>query len=223
MCSQYALMLTGGSLAHLFQISGEGAPFDKFEFSQRILPHSKAPVLILEKTKKNLELMRFSLIPHWSKEEKVKYATHNARLETVDEKPSFRTPFVKRHCIVPMTGFIEAIYLNELAGNMVEFRAKENGILYAAGIWDEWLNKKTGEITRSFSVLTSEPIPYVEKVGHDRSPLFLGASTAMKWLELENTGATELKEFLMHSRLEPDLETAIDRPLKTGWQKRIPT
>lgn len=222
MCSQYALMLTGGALAHLFQISGEDFPSDKFELAQRVLPHTKAPVLFLEKSKKNLELMRFSLIPHWSKEEKVKFATHNARLETVDEKPSFRIPFVKKHCIVPMTGFIEAIYLNELAGNMVEFKAKEQGILYAAGIWDEWLNKNSGEILRSFTILTSDPTTYVDKVGHDRSPVFLAAATAMKWLELENTPAPKLKEFLLTSRIEPELEASIDRPLKEGWQKRIP-
>lgn len=53
--------------------------------------------------------MRYSLVPNWSKEAKVKFATHNARLESIDEKPTWKTVFSEQHCLVPLTDFIEPI------------------------------------------------------------------------------------------------------------------
>lgn len=222
MCSQYTLKVSLGDLYELFQIANDEQLDENYENPSRVLPYTKAPVLVYSNNKRKLEWMQFSLVPSWSKEAKNKFATHNARLESVDEKPTFRVPFVRQHCIIPMTGFVEAIYLNELAGNMVEFHPPEPKVLYAAGIWDEWVNKNTGELLRSFSIITSEPIPFVDKVGHDRSPLFLNGPAAVNWLKMENEKAPNLKGFLVKNRLEVPLSISVDRPMRPGWEKRIP-
>jgi putative SOS response-associated peptidase YedK len=57
-------------------------------FDERIMPHKLAPVIVVEGTQKKLKLTNFSLIPSWSKERRVKFATHNARLETIAEMPT---------------------------------------------------------------------------------------------------------------------------------------
>ena len=151
----------------------------------------------------------------------MKFATHNARLETIEEKPTFKDAFRKRHCVVPMSGFSEPIYTGNLAGNMVAFEPTQEA-LFAAGIWEEWVNKGTGEIIQSFSVITSEPLKFVSQTGHDRSPLFLTESDGVEWLRNEQASDEQLKLFLTEHRHSPELTASVHRPLKDGWQKRAP-
>ncbi|MEZ4816099.1 MAG: SOS response-associated peptidase family protein [Bdellovibrionota bacterium] len=228
MCAQFQLKITANQLAKKFGIR---LPEKVGDFDEIFLPYRQAPVVVLDDKSLNLKAMNFSLVPAWSKEPKVRFATHNARLYSFDEKtnkevaiyekPTWRDPFKKKHCLVPMTGFIEAIYTQSLAGNMVEFFSKEENLLVAAGIWEEWLNKKTGEVLESFSILTHEPYAFVDKMGHDRSPVFLDESKYRGWLEVDSKSPVEMLDFLRSSRSEPCFDVAIVRPLKAGWQKRL--
>ncbi len=195
---------------------------DDFEqyYDFLIVPHRNAPVIKLVGDQNVLTPMRFSLLPSWSKEPKVKFATHNARLETIDSKPTWRTVFVKRHCIVPMTDFIEPIYEGDLAGNMVAFHQRDHEWIYAAGVYDEWVNKETGEVIPSFSIITNDPPPFIEGVGHDRCPIFLTESGASDWLGNEGEKASVLKEFLVSHNSVPDLAVEKHRPMRPGWEKR---
>jgi len=220
MCSQYTLKITKHDLITALRMTNDDYLEILETLPEKAVPRTSAPVLHLEKGKRALESMQFSLIPKWSKESKVKYATHNARLETIDEKPTFKDAFKKHHCIVPMTGFIEALYTGELAGNMVEFHPTKPVLLQAAGIWDEWLDKNSGEVLRSFTIVTHEPIPFVDKMGHDRSPVFLDPDDAEAWLASEGEEPKALKDFLIEKKLQPELTTTIERAMKAGWEKR---
>lgn len=182
----------------------------------RIIPHSLAPVV----TKEHLRRMNFSLIPSWSKERKPKFATHNARIESIDEKATWKKPFLTQHCLIPMHTFVEPIYEGDLAGNMVRFSSID--ILIAAGVFDMWMDPATGEIIESFAIITSEPCEFVASKGHDRQPIFLSQENARGWLKLNSTDSKVHKNFLLESAIIPQLYTEIDRPMKAGWQKRIP-
>lgn len=210
MCAQYQLKAKAKSLSRALGIKIS----EPLEWREKIVPYSTAPVV----TEDGIQMMRFSLLPIWSKEPKVKFATHNARLETIDEKATWKRPFLKHHAFVPMTAFIEPIYTGKLAGNMVAFNSED--LLFAAAICDSWTNKKTGEVIDSFSIITSNPCAYVKKVGHDRQPVFLKLKDAKEWRTLEGD-AQELKEFLYDNAIKPKVKTSIDRPLKPGWEKRI--
>src|SRR5262249_8131522 len=155
--------------------------------------------------KPSLTAMRFALLPSWSKEPKVKFATHNARLETIDEKPTWKSVFINRHCLIPLTDFIEPIYTGEFAGHMVAFAANNGGALLAAGVWDEWVNRTTGEVIQSFSIITYEPPPFIAAVGHDRCPIMLGGDAGLEWLNNERSNPSVLKEFLISARSFPEL------------------
>lgn len=185
---------------------------EELDHSERALPHSQAVVV----TKDGITVMNFSLTPSWSPEAKVKYATYNARLETVTEKSTWKVPFQKYHCFVPMDAFIEPIYDGELGGNMISFESES--LMFAAGIYDTWINKKTGEVLESFAIITSEPSPFVRSIGHDRQPVFLDLKSAKKWTTLAGK-ATEMQDFLVQHSLTPSLKTVIDRPLKSAKKK----
>ena len=170
MCAQFTLKISKEDL----QAFGFTIPEDIQQIDQRFLPSKVAPVVVKANADLKLTGMRFSLIPSWSKEPKVKFATHNARLETVLEKPTWKKPFESQHCVVPMTGFFESVYEGEKAGNIIQFHTNENSILFAAGIFDQWVNPENkNDRFFSFSILTTEPTKYILDNGHDRSPLFL--------------------------------------------------
>jgi putative SOS response-associated peptidase YedK len=223
MCSHFTIILPQNyllaSLTAENQISihiSENAHFPK-----KIFPSSLAPVVYQEDNKFFfLSLMRFGLIPSWSKEVSFKFATHNARLETVASKASFKKAFIKHHVFVPMTGFMESVYEGAHAGNVIEFFPAKKDFLYAAGIYDEWIDPNGGEIHKSFSIITHDPLEFVKVNGHDRSPIFLDIKNAFEWLKLENKKAKDLENFLLENRYTPHLETRIERPLKAGWEKR---
>ena len=218
MCAQYDIKTPAEEIAEaLHRQFGKKAPM---EWKPRVVPYGLAPVAVGD----HLELMQYSLVPGWSKEPKVKFATYNARLDTILEKATWKNPFVKKHCVVPISRFIEPVYESKtgLEGNMVAFRQKDGALLLAAGIWDEWKDKTTGQVIHSFAIVTNDPSDYVKDVGHDRQPVFLSPERAEEWLSSEGEKGEELRTFLMEMAEEPNFETEIDRPMAKGWEKRIP-
>jgi putative SOS response-associated peptidase YedK len=123
--------------------------------------------------------------------------------------------------LIPLTQFVESITEigKPLAGNMVRFHEKENHLLIAAGIYDEWVNKETGEILESFAILTDAPPPFIAQVGHDRCPVFIRKEHYNDWLNYKGDGNGAL-EILSRARKELHLKVEIERPLKPGWEKR---
>lgn len=220
MCAQYLLTSWAAELAEKYNISIPVGTSPEHEVSFRSLPYSAAIVIVNQGGERQFQKMNFSLVPSWSTEAKVKFATHNARIETVLEKPSWRQSFLSRRCLVPLTEFVESIYENKYAGNMVKFSDINNRILTAAGIWDSWADPKTQKITQSFAILTQEPPDYIWQAGHDRCPIFLKDEAFDTWLDPNLKEGPQLLNFLKQNTDPIDFKTEIDRPLKPGWQKR---
>lgn len=215
MCSNY-YVYSRSAMLHALGIETQES-LDLIEGN--ILPYKQAPVVVQEQSKMKLTPMSFSLVPSWSKEPKVKFATHNARIETVLEKPTWREPFLNRHCIVPLTSFFEPIYEGEFAGNIVDFHRPDKELLFAAGIWDEWKNAANGESLQSFSILTTEPTEFVNRIGHDRCPIFLKSENIKSWLNAKLTGQDQV-HFLLDNFEKPELSVSAHRAMKPGWEKR---
>lgn len=210
MCAQFMIR---ASIKDLAQKYGIHIPEDDPLWKERILPFTKAPVI----TTQGLRLMTFSLIPSWFQTsdtiKRPKFATYNARLETVQEKATWKKPFLSHHCLVPMTSFIEPIYEGQWGGNMIRFNSPS--LSTAAGIWDRWINQGTGETVDSFAILTQEPCSFVKNIGHDRQPVFLKDSLCHEWTTFKSQDFIQTKKFLHSITLEnPLFEISIDRPLK---------
>jgi len=231
MCAQYTVEPGPEDLMRLFNaLFPEGA---EFEAETRVLPHQPAPVLSIVDKKRLVQLMKFSLVPSWSKEPRVKFATHNARLTTHDEKlgrdvfifekPTWKAAFQARPCLVPLSSFFEAAYRGPLAGHMVKFTPKHGKTLMAAGIWENWTSRETGEVVVSFAILTDEPSDEIRHYGHDRCPVFLDEGAWETWLDPKpNQNDRDKVGFLKGAMHIPSLSATSDRPLKPGWEKRKP-
>ena len=223
MCSQYTLKTPLLKIAQAFGANLPDSP-DSFplDFSKdlKVLPHLEAPVILVRNGQIVLDVFRYSLIPSWSKEERLKFATHNARIETIDSKAMWKAASAERHCIVPLDAFFEAVYEGHYAGNMLRFEKNSAELLYAAGIFELWKNSSSGELIKSFAIITEDACPFIKEAGHDRQPVFLSASMARKWLTAPATTAKNTRMFLDSLKSGTDFSLSIERPLKAGWEKR---
>ncbi len=153
-----------------------------------------APVITHE-TSKELEYFQFGLCPHWA--EKRKYLI-NARGEGnynldndpsyvgsqgIFEKPMFQESIRDRRCLVVADAFIEGPQISGLDRPFLIYKKDKRRPFAMAGIWDEWLDTKTGEYIRSFAILTTVSNPLLQKIKHHRSPVILDRETESTWLD----------------------------------------
>lgn len=102
MCGRFSLAVETQVIAERFDV-----PAGTFEWHPRynIAPTQPCPVITSNDNVRRLSLMRWGVIPHWSKDKN--FQTVNARAETAKSKPSYRDSFRKRRCLVPADGFYE--------------------------------------------------------------------------------------------------------------------
>jgi putative SOS response-associated peptidase YedK len=152
-----------------------------------VAPTDVAPVVRLdERGERELALLRWGLVPSWSKDLKVGFANINARGETVASKPAFREAFAKRRCLVVATGFYEwrtDVVERDLFGEVTKTKkskqhitSTEGPVFAMAGIWERWKDLDT------FCIITTDATPSLEAI-HDRMPVILPAGTWPLWLD----------------------------------------
>ncbi len=227
MCATYTLNIDLGQFSELFEsvLLDESSPLDRVKSD--VYPFGYAPVLVRAPHSSDLLLTakRYALTPPWAKEEKVKWATYNARMtrsnaksgkyEFIYEVPTWKSAFAKNHCVVPLNNFRESCHDGKAHGHIAQFSSKNQPLLFAAGIYDDWVNAKTGEVISSFAIITTEPDRFLTEVGHDRSPVFLDKGAAYRWLEPFKT-SREAFEFLEKNTVHPHLDYELVRKLKSA-------
>ena len=72
-----------------------------------IAPTQNAPALFVLDDQRVLKDLRWGLVPSWAEDPSIGDRMINARAETVTTKPSFRSAFAKRRCLIPADGFYE--------------------------------------------------------------------------------------------------------------------
>lgn len=212
MCASFEIKKSLTEIASYFDVQLE----EEFPRNDRIYPFSIAPVVVMEAGSRLVRPMSFSLIPSWSSEPRTKFATHNARVESIDSKATWKTPLSIHRCLVPITNFFEPIYSGKFSGHMVGFHLKGYDLLSAVGIWNEWVDKKTGEIVPSFTIITCEPNAFVKSIGHDRSPLFVNEEFWDTWVSDKKEDPSKIKKLLQKNVINEKLilEVTQDRALK---------
>lgn len=86
-----------------FAAFGVQAP-ERYHHSYNSAPGTYQAVMLKE-SPLHAELMKWGLVPFWSKGPSVKFSTINAKSETVATSPAYREPFKKRRCLVSVSGF----------------------------------------------------------------------------------------------------------------------
>jgi len=176
MCGRYTLTKPAKTIQSHFAFMESKIPHKQL---YNIAPTQQAPVVMLREGKRELLLMRWGLIPPWSKDEKMGSRMINARAETIQEKPSFKNSFKTKRCLVPADGFIE--WENTEGGKQPHYITLQNNALFAfAGIWSEW--KKDGGFLWTFSIITTDCNSLVQPI-HHRMPVILYPENYNTWLD----------------------------------------
>lgn len=137
--------------------------------------HQKIPV-ITDEHPDELQFFHWGLIPSWSKNpEQAKIMAGkclNTRSETMFEKPAFRSAAKDRRCVIALSGYYEHYWADKNGKNKIPYyvRHKDGKPLYMAGLWEEWLNKETGEVVKTCSIITTNANIKLSEV-HNRNPL----------------------------------------------------
>lgn len=148
--------------------------------------------------RRSLDALHWGLIPHFAKDKKGAYRCINARGETVDKTPTYRTAFQKRRCLVVAHGFYEWVTLGPKQKQPYAIAKADRGPLALAGLWENWLDKTTGEWLRSVTIVTTQANDTLRPL-HDRMPVVLEQQHFAAWLGEEPASPDALKGLLVPS------------------------
>lgn len=168
--------------------------------------------VIANNNPRKLSYFRWGLIPFWAKDSKIGNRMINAKAETIIEKPSFRSAFKRKRCLVPSDGFFEWKKIN--AKDKIPYRIlmKDQSLFSMAGIWDTWKNEE-GEMVNSFSILTIGPNELMANI-HHRMPVILDKNDEAVWLgeSDQETLMSLLKPFPAEKMTAYPISTLVNSP-----------
>ena len=144
-------------------------------------PYQKLPVIKKYKNGNTLENLKWGLIPSWAKNKDFK-ALINARLETIDEKISFKRLIKLKRCVAVADGFYEW-KRNDKEKIPHYFLRKDKKTIFFAGIYEN----------DEFCLITEESKENIKEI-HHRQPVIIDEMDINRYLNLELQGSTFLKE-----------------------------
>ena len=144
-------------------------------------PYQKLPVIKKYNNGNTLESLRWGLIPSWAKDKDFK-ALINARLETIDEKVSFKKLIKSNRCVAVADGFYEW-KRNEKEKIPHYFMRKDAKPIFFAGIFEE----------DQFCLITEEAKDNISEI-HHRQPVIIKQIEVNQYLNLDLQGSVFLKK-----------------------------
>ena len=144
-----------------------------------VAPAAPVPVLSNRAAARTLEWMRWGLLPAWATDERNLYATFNARADAVATQPAFRDAWkAGRRCLVITGGYYEWRKTDKQPF-CVALTSGEPMLL--AGLWEEGKPGKSGEASRSCTVITVAANERLAEL-HERMPVILAPEAWAAWL-----------------------------------------
>jgi putative SOS response-associated peptidase YedK len=192
MCGRYSLIFID-DLGNRFRVFN---PMIGARSRFNIAPGNEMPVIVSDDTnvnKNNLVLMKWGLVPHWTRDLRSAKRPINARADTLTEKPSFAGLLKNRRCLVPASGFFE---WKKKGTKKIPFyfHQPESPLFAFAGLYDQW-NDPEGKTLLTYTIITVEPNDLVAKI-HNRMPSILSGENEDRWLSKTSLSNGELKEIL---------------------------
>lgn len=128
------------------------------------------------------DLLRWGLVPHWSKGPGSGPKMINARAETITEKPAYRDALKTRRCLIPADGFYEWQPRAERPKLPWHVTRKSGEPFAFAGLWAVW-HGQADETLRTATIITTRANSVLADV-HDRMPVILrGPDQEAAWLD----------------------------------------
>jgi putative SOS response-associated peptidase YedK len=182
-----------------------------FEARYNIAPTQDVLAVRVADGEREAAMLRWGLIPSWSKEPGAGPPMINARSETLSEKPAFRTAFRRRRCIIPADGFYEWKKSAEGAKGKKQpyyVHRADGGVFGFAGLWEEWSgadseNRRlppaagagSSPTVESCTIVTTDANRTLAEL-HDRMPVILAPGDYAVWLDPDVQEPEKLQHLL---------------------------
>ncbi len=151
-------------------------------------PYQNLPVIKKYINGNTLENLKWGIVPSWSKNKDFKPLI-NARLETINEKVSFKKLIKVSRCVAPADGFYE--WKREESNKIpYYFFRKDKKNIYFAGIYED----------NQFCLITEKASEHINTI-HHRQPVIIYEKDINRYLNIQLEGYSFLKECN-----KPDLE-----------------
>ena len=174
MCGRYVNKNSFEDIEKLFQADLIQSPSISIQPSYNICPTQYSPVVVSADEKYQMKNMHWGLIPSWSKDSKFATNLINARIETVQEKPSFKGLTNTSRCIVIASGYYEWVQTD--SGKQPYYIHGEHDVLPIAGLWTRWKDIK------SFTIITKSANSNISNI-HHRMPLIIEQNHIKSFLD----------------------------------------
>jgi putative SOS response-associated peptidase YedK len=189
MCGRYLLLSPPEAMRQLFDVGA----VPNFPPRYNVAPTDTMPVVRrAESGERQLVLLRWGLVPAWSKDLSIGARTINARSESVIDKSAFRDAFRLRRCLVPADGYYEWRAEGKTRQPFL-IRRRDREAMVFAGLWERWVRPADtdrgsprdigpkGQIVETFTIVTTDANPALRTV-HDRMPLMVARDGFDAWL-----------------------------------------
>jgi putative SOS response-associated peptidase YedK len=178
MCGRFTLNQSAEALAQVFHAE----PVLDLAAEFNIAPTQMVATVLQnpESKKREFKQLYWGLIPSWAKDAGIGAKLINARAETVAEKPSFRSAFKHRRCLVLADGFYEW-KRQQGKKQPFYFRLQDGQPFGFAGLWEKWRSPADEEII-SCTILTTAANELLQPI-HERMPVILEPKDYDLWLD----------------------------------------
>lgn len=184
MCGRFALVASAQEIVEHFKIGGGFCTTPRYNIS----PGTFIPVI--RGDGKQIDFLKWGLIPTWASDESLTAKGFiNARMETIVDKPAFKSSFLRRRCLIPANGYYEWQH----AGDRKQpyyISAMDERLFCFAGIWDSWTNPQ-GAVIETCSVITMPANAGLNSI-HERMPVILKPAVYQTWLDRRSLQSTLL-------------------------------
>jgi putative SOS response-associated peptidase YedK len=142
-----------------------------------------------------LDLMKWGLVPSWSKDGKIKYSTINARIEGIEDSKLYGGPFRRTRTIIPASAFFEWPVKNGVK-HKVRIARTDGEMFGFAGLCETWHDKE-GVGHGTCTIITRPSTGKIQAV-HDREPVILLPDEEEEWINPDYIEPSRI-----HKILEP--------------------
>jgi putative SOS response-associated peptidase YedK len=176
MCGRFTLRSKAADVAKAFGLLEVPDVPPRFN----IAPTQGVPIVrVGDDGNRGLSFAHWGLIPSWAEDPAIGNRMINARADTVATKPSFRTAYKKRRCLLVADGFYE--WQKTGAKKQPYYiRLKDDGPFAFAGLWERW--KRDDKAIESCTIITTDANELMQPI-HDRMPVILQPDAYELWLD----------------------------------------
>lgn len=184
MCGRFSVEATLEAIMGRFGV-GEApeAPLAFCGPRREVRPTELVAAVVHDGRARRLVPLRWGLVPSWSRDENIGSRLINARAETLADKPSFRTPLVRKRCLIPADGFYEWADAPHPGGRKrpIRFMLRDGSLFAMAGLYDTWTSPE-GKTVHSCTIVTVDANERVRPI-HPRMPAILRPEDEAAWLD----------------------------------------